>query len=48
MLTAAIVFLSSAGSSFTGRCVLFLRKRFRLMLTLEQFSVKTLFGWKAL
>ena len=46
MLTAAIVVPVVGGFVLYGALRSLLRKRFRLMLTLEQFSVKTLFGWK--
>jgi hypothetical protein len=46
MLTAAIVVPVVGGFVLYGALRSLLRKRVRLMLTLEQFSVKSLFGWK--
>ena len=46
MLTAAFVVPVVGGFVLYGALRSLLRKRVRLMLTLEQFSVKTLFGWK--
>jgi hypothetical protein len=46
MLTAAFVVPVVGGFVLYGALRTLLRKRFRLMLTLDQFSVKTLFGWK--
>jgi hypothetical protein len=46
MLTAAIVVPVAGGFVLYGALRSLLRKRVRLMLTLEQFSVKTLFGWR--
>src|SRR3984957_13612515 len=46
MLTAALVLPVGGGFVLYGALRSLLRKRVRLMLTLEQFSVKSLFGWK--
>jgi hypothetical protein len=46
MLTAALVVPLVGGFVLYGALRSLLRRRIRLMLTLEQFSVKTLFGWK--
>src|SRR6185312_10202527 len=46
MLTGAIVVPLVGGFVLYGALRSLLRKRVRLLLTLEQFSVKTLFGWK--
>jgi hypothetical protein len=46
MLTAALVVPVGGGFVLYGALRSLLRKRVRLMLTLEQFSVKSLFGWK--
>src|ERR1700684_69233 len=46
MLTAAVAVPLVGGFVLYGALRSLLRKRVRLMLTLEQFSVKTLFGWK--
>ena len=46
MLTAAIAVPLVGGFVLYGALRSLLRKRVRLMLTLEQFSVKTMFGWK--
>lgn len=46
MLTAAFVVPVVGGFVLYGALRSLLRKRVRVMMTLEQFSVKTLFGWK--
>ena len=46
MLTAAIFVPVVGGFALYGALRSLLRKRVRLLLTLEQFSVKSLFGWK--
>ena len=46
MLTAAMVVLVVGGFVLYGALRSLLRRRVRLMLSLEQFSVKTLLGWK--
>ena len=46
MLTAALTVPVVGGFVLYGALRSLLRKRVRLMLTLEQFSVKSLFGWK--
>jgi hypothetical protein len=46
LLTAALVVPLAGGFVLYEALRSLLRKRVRMMLTLEQFSVKTLFGWK--
>jgi hypothetical protein len=46
MLTAAITVPVVGGFMLYGALRSLLRKHVRMVLTLEQFSVKTLFGWK--
>lgn len=46
MLTAALVVPVAGGFVLYEALRSLLRKRVRLVLTLEQFSVKTMFGWK--
>jgi hypothetical protein len=46
MLTAAIAVPVVGGFALYGALRVLLRKRSRLMLTLDQFSVETMFGWK--
>ena len=46
MLTAALVVPAVGGFVLYGALRFLLRKRTRLMLTLDQFSVETMFGWK--
>lgn len=46
MLTAALVVPAVSGFVLYGALRFLLRKRTRLVLTLDQFSVETMFGWK--